>query len=1131
MRKVLLSLLLLVSSTLIVNAQNGRPKIGKRHPGLVSFKVKPGQNETNVKLRELYQMRQNDELQFVRSKLGKMGYRHFIFQQYYNGIPVEGGQCKVHVKEGKIWSISGSIMDIFEDLSTSPNVGEWSAYRQALRSVAAEEYMWQMDGSGRPRGELVVVADPNGKIVPRLAYKFDIYATKPLYRANVYIDAHNRDLIWENHILHNADAICTGTSLYNGNVGFTGDFTGSQYRLRQTSDGNGIRTFSLNNGTNYNAASDVVSPSDNFTSDPTAVQAHWGAEQTHKYFLQEHGRNSYDGNGAIINSYVHYSSNYVNAFWDGQRMTYGDGDGVNYGPLVSLDIVGHEITHGLTSFSANLIYQNESGALNESFSDIFGEAIERFGTGTNDWQMGTDMGIGGSGAIRSMDNPNAFNDPDTYGGSFWYTGSGDNGGVHINSGVQNKWFYILTEGESGTNDLGNSYNVTGIGMDKSAAIAFRNLTVYLGPSSNFSDARAGAIQSAIDLFGAGSAEEIATTNAWYAVGVGGEYGTISYCTSRGNDASYEWISNVTIGSFSNASGSAGYTDFTNQTVSVDEGQSYSVSLTPAFSGTIYNEYWKIWIDYNDDGDFSDSGELAFDGGGLTNTTETGTISIPTGLGGTTTRMRVSMKWNAAQTECETFNYGEVEDYTIDIGGGSAPTCDTPTGLSTTSVGINTASLDWSDVSGAGGYTVRWRINGTSTWTSGTVAGSSGTLNGLAEGTTYEVQVQANCTGANSTFTSSITFTTDVTAPTCSTPTGLVVTAVGTTTASIDWADISGATAYNVRWRVLGTTTWQTGTVGGSGGNFSNLAEGTTYEVQVQADCGGTTSNFTSSANFTTDSSNPGGCTTVDNNDFESGWGIWNDGGSDARRSAGDAAYSNGTYSIRLRDNTSTSTMTTDNMDLSNYDYITVSFSYLPRSMDNSNEDFWLQISNNGGGSYSTEHTWARNIDFNNNTRYNESVTIAGPFAANSRLRFRCDASGNSDWVYIDDVVIEGCTNASNSTNAIILDQPIAEIDRTISTPISIEKNGTQSIQGIASMTLFPNPVKDVLNISYEVPSMAPLQLIVTDINGRTVLQQTLAAGLTKDNIQINTAVLSNGFYIVHIVGTDQRLSQKFVVQE
>lgn len=161
----------------------------------------------------------------------------------------------------------------------------------------------------------------------------------------------------------------------------------------------------------------------------------------------------------------------------------------------------------------------------------------------------------------------------------------------------------------------------------------------------------------------------------------------------------------------------------------------------------------------------------------------------------------------------------------------------------------------------------------------------------------------------------------------------------------------------------------------------------------------------------------GGCnwSTINSNNFESGWGIWNDGGSDARRSSSDAAYSNGTYSIRLRDNTYTSVMTTDNIDLSGVNEVRVSFSYYARSMDNSNEDFWLQVSNNGGSSYTTVEEWNRNDEFVNNQRYNDVVTIPGPFASNSRLRFRCDASGNSDWVYIDDAVIEGCSGGAGPT--------------------------------------------------------------------------------------------------------------------
>src|SRR5690606_37322933 len=360
------------------------------------------------------------------------------------------------------------------------------ALNSAMAHVGASKYLWQspMEASlaayQKPAGELVIFpAMENISETNRLAYKFDIYAVSPLYRADVYIDAKTGQFIMENKRIHHANVPATGTSLYNGTVSFTADNAAGPYRLRQTADGNGIQTFDLNNGTNYNNAVDITSSSTNFTSNATGVQAHFGAERTHKYFSQKHGRNSYNNAGAIIKSYVSYSSNYVNAFWDGSRMTYGDGDGVNYGPLVSLDIVGHEIGHGVTEYSANLVYSYESGALNESFSDIFGEAIEKFAQGNNDWLMGEDIGD----ALRSMSNPNAYGQPDTYHGSYWYSGSGDNGGVHYNSGVQNFWFYLLSTGGSGTNDNGQSYSVSSIGMTKAAAVAYRNLTVYLKANS------------------------------------------------------------------------------------------------------------------------------------------------------------------------------------------------------------------------------------------------------------------------------------------------------------------------------------------------------------------------------------------------------------------------------------------------------------------------------------------------------------------------------------------------------------------------------------------------------------------------------------------------------------------------
>jgi Zn-dependent metalloprotease len=300
------------------------------------------------------------------------------------------------------------------------------------------------------------------------------------------------------------------------------------YRLRESGRGEGIATFDARNQA-YLQSVDFVDADSNFTdaNAKAGASTHWAAEATYDYYLTKHGRNSYDDADARIISYTHFSNDFVNAFWDGMRMTFGDGNGTNYGPLVSLDVVGHEFTHGVTQFSSDLIYFAESGALNESFSDIFGTLVEFFVEGPNgDWLLGEDFALSAP-PFRSMEDPNSLNHPDTYLGHFWApTGPNDPdaGGVHTNSGVQNYWFYLLSEGGSGVNDNGDVYSVTGIGIEEAAQIAYRNLTVYLMPTSAYYDAREASINSAFDLFGPGSNQVKAVTNAWYSVGVGSPFG-------------------------------------------------------------------------------------------------------------------------------------------------------------------------------------------------------------------------------------------------------------------------------------------------------------------------------------------------------------------------------------------------------------------------------------------------------------------------------------------------------------------------------------------------------------------------------------------------------------------------------
>ncbi len=464
----------------------------------------------------------------------ELGYVHVRYVQTYNGIQVQGARVYAHYLSGKLISFNGDVYPVSG--GTSAGITEAQALDQALRYINATEYKWQLSeeeaeiktrtgneaATYYPSGQLTFC--PNHKAGDskyRLAYKFDIYAHSPVSRNEIFIDAQTGEVLLDNELIHEADVVGTAVTAYSGTQVMTADSFSGSYRLRETGRGNGIETYNMQNGTSYGAAVDFTDADNywnnaNAQQDEYATDAHWGSEMTYDYYMNEHGRNSIDGAGYKLRSYIHYDNNYGNAFWDGTRMTYGDGSG-GLTPFTALDIAGHEITHGLTTNTADLVYSNESGALNESFSDIFGVSIEHYARpGNANWLMGEDIGT----VIRSMSNPNTYGDPDTYGGTNWYTGTADNGGVHTNSGVQNYWYYILVNGGTGTNDLGSNYNVTALGLQNASAIAFRNLTVYLTTNSDYADARFYAIQSATDLFGPCSPEVIATTDAWYAVGVG-----------------------------------------------------------------------------------------------------------------------------------------------------------------------------------------------------------------------------------------------------------------------------------------------------------------------------------------------------------------------------------------------------------------------------------------------------------------------------------------------------------------------------------------------------------------------------------------------------------------------------------
>ena len=501
-------------------------------------------NESQVSgyFSNVYGLKQPSGLKVIKRERDELGFEHIRFQQLYNGIPVYGAVLIAHMKDGRLHSFNGEVFDL-DVKNSKAGLDEKACLQKALDSFPAELYMWQDEQEERiireireddkatwyPAGELVFCARNLDFSSPHffLAYRFTIHASIPRKGENIYINAQTGEVLARENLIHTTDVPGKAITKYSGTQNIITDSTAPyNYRLRENTRGNGIYTFNMKKGTSYGAAVDFKDSNNiwnnvNASKDEVATDAHWGAETTYDYFKNRHNRNSYNNNNARINSYVHFSNNYDNAFWDGVRMTYGDGN--SFKPLTSLDVCGHEIAHAVTSNSAGLIYSYESGQLNESFSDIFGNAVERYGKPSNySWIIGEEITYDGTG-LRNMFNPKLKGHPRCYKSTNWYFGSGDNGGVHLNSGVQNWWFYLVSEGGAGTNDVSNAYKVDSLGIQKAEKIAYRNLTVYLTPTSQYADARFYSIRAAVDLYGNCSKEVITVTNAWYACNVGAKY--------------------------------------------------------------------------------------------------------------------------------------------------------------------------------------------------------------------------------------------------------------------------------------------------------------------------------------------------------------------------------------------------------------------------------------------------------------------------------------------------------------------------------------------------------------------------------------------------------------------------------
>jgi vibriolysin len=431
-----------------------------------------------------------------------LGQTHVRLQQRLNGLPVFGAEYIVHADaEGNVIAMNGRFAPD-RDLPRFAKIDGWSAIERAAEQAGIADATY----TAWPR--LTYVVNERGNAY--LAWT----ATASYVSGNgeevdqIFADALSGDLVLRAPKIHRA-------------------------RSRQTYNGN--NTTSL-------PGTLVLSETTGSTSDAVISTAHAHAATSYDYYKNVHNRDSFNNAGATIKTTVHHQVGYNNAFWNGTQLVYGDGDGSTFTYLGNaLDVGAHELTHGVTTYSADLVYANESGALNEGTSDIMAAAVEAWKDGavTGDtWKVGEDVYTPGTAgdALRSMADPALTGDSDYY--PTRYTGTADGGGVHTNSGIANLAFKLMVTG--GTHPRGKTtvsvpaLSATAMtSIDMAAKIWYRALTVYMNSTTNFLGARTASAQAATDLYGATAAA--AVHKAWDAVGVpgtpGGGGGTTTVLTN------------------------------------------------------------------------------------------------------------------------------------------------------------------------------------------------------------------------------------------------------------------------------------------------------------------------------------------------------------------------------------------------------------------------------------------------------------------------------------------------------------------------------------------------------------------------------------------------------------------------
>jgi Zn-dependent metalloprotease len=479
----------------------------------------------------------NDSLAVLNVDIDNLGMAHTKVNQVVNGIPVWEGEAIVHLRK------DGSLSTITDDMKADVVINTEA-------NLSKEDALDRVIGGYRGRAKMTDDAKVDmwifrAKDRDHLVYRVvtvRLDGTKDTAAPVVFIDAQTGEKVFEYNNLQTA----TGSSLYSGTVTLDTSSVGATFYLEDTTKK--IGTFNMNSTGNESTGTGGTQSRYTDTDDvwDTAIQragvdAQYGAVKTFDYYGTVHGRNGIDGLGgpgtttsaatgaAMIVSRVHFGSTgaYNNAFWFNNQMTYGDGNGTTFSPLVTLDVAGHEMTHGVTEKTANLTYANESGALNEGFSDVFGAMVERYSRGgvvdSDTWKIGEQCYTPATAgdALRYMANTHGNGTQTSGGNPDHYTErlitTADSGGVHTNSGILNKAFYLSVAG--GTHHL-SGVTTVGMGASDAERIYYRGLSVYMTAGTNFAAARTALLSAATDLFGSTSTQYNTIATAWCAVGVG-----------------------------------------------------------------------------------------------------------------------------------------------------------------------------------------------------------------------------------------------------------------------------------------------------------------------------------------------------------------------------------------------------------------------------------------------------------------------------------------------------------------------------------------------------------------------------------------------------------------------------------